>query len=407
MAPASCLPLDSSSSDTIFENTERRSGVKMPLCCREEKKFVVALIFAIAQKNKQKEPAMSEQLMVFVQRLKVNRNLTSYNEDAAKQAMVLPVLQMLGWDIFNVEEVVPEFSVGNGRVDYCLLANGARVFLEAKKPSEDLDRHQEQLLGYAFHEGVKLAVLTNGITWSLYLPLKEGNWQNRLFYTVDIIEQDSNEVASRFTSFLSKASVASGSAIKNAEAFLEGKRKQEIIEETIPDAWNKITSELDPKLVELLAERTGKLCGFQPMTDDIVKFFQRYGDHFLLQPPNEQSQDKPTATSLPPLKKAKAVPIQDIKKISQDELIPHIVKILKQHGGGAAKETVDTEIFRMFQSTFEHPWYQELVSYGVPRWQHNVAWARERAKRRGIIKPPGPRGRGFWELTDEGKNLDI
>ncbi len=351
---------------------------------------------------------MKEQLITFIQKIKTNPNLLTLGETAAKSGIIEPILRMLGWDTsIASEEVVLEYSVEGGRVDYCLRATkSTEVFLEAKKPSEDLDNHQDQLLQYSFRQGVTLAVLSNGITWSFYLPLNQGNWATRRFYTIDIVEQDSGEVASRFIDFLSREKVASGDAVRNANQLLQGIRKQQIIEETIPEAWNKITAEPDPKLAELLIELTNKLCGFQPSTEDIGKFFHQYGDRFLLLPEDEVVDPTPISATLPPLKTTKAVPIQDNRKISQDQLIPYIVKILKQHGGGATKDTIETEIFNMFQSTFEHPWYQELVSYGVPRWQHNIAWARERAKRRGIIKPPGPQGRGFWELTDDGKKLD-
>lgn len=353
---------------------------------------------------------MSEQLVLFIQKLKANPNISSYSEDAARQAIVLPILHLLGWDTYNVDEVFPEFFIGNGRVDYCLRANNKRVFLEAKKPSEELDRHQEQLLRYAFQEGVKLAILTNGITWSFYLPLKEGSWENRLFYTIDLFEQDPNEVADKFFTFLSKQNVTLGNAIKNAETILEGKRKHEIIEETIPEAWNKIVGEMDTILIDLISELTAKLCGFQPTHDQVKEFFRQYGDRFLLLPQTEMKElekDKRPKTDLPPLKPKAINPIQAGKKISQDELIPYIIKILQKYGGKAEKEKVETEIYQMFQSTFEHPWYQEFVSNDVPRWQHNVAWAKERAKKRGLRKSPKDSGRGIWELTDAGRRISV
>jgi phosphoglycolate phosphatase-like HAD superfamily hydrolase len=353
---------------------------------------------------------MSDQLILFIQKLKANRSVQTYSEDAAKQAIIQPILRMLGWDTDSVEEVFPEFSVESRRVDYCLRANGGKVFLEAKKPSEELDRHQKQLLEYAFSEGIKLAILTNGITWSFYLPLKEGNWQNRLFYTIDIVEQESNEVASRFSDYLSKSNVASGTALTNAESILEGKRKEDIIEETIPEAWNKIISDSDSLLVDLIAELTEKLSGFKPTPEKVKRFLERYGDRFLLLPEDEVEEleeTHPTTVTLPPLRRTLATPIQDNRKVSQDDLIPFIVKILQKYGGRADKERVEAEIYQMFQSTFEHPWYQELVSHGIPRWQHNVAWARERAKKRGLIRSPKESGRGVWELSEAGRKMSV
>lgn len=87
----------------------------------------------------------------------------------------------------------------------------------------------------------------------------------------------------------------------------------------------------------------------------------------------------------------------------QDELIPHIIKILYENGVKASKTFVETEIFTLFQHEFEKPYYNETVSHGVPRWKHHIAWAKERAKQRhGFIKSASESGRGIWELTYEG-----
>ncbi len=87
----------------------------------------------------------------------------------------------------------------------------------------------------------------------------------------------------------------------------------------------------------------------------------------------------------------------------QDELIPHIVKILYENGGKATKALVEKKIFALFQHEFEKPHYQVRVSHGVARWKHNIAWAKERAKQKhGLIKSASESGRGIWELTDQG-----
>lgn len=53
----------------------------------------------------------------------------------------------------------------------------------------------------------------------------------------------------------------------------------------------------------------------------------------------------------------------------------------------------------MLYETFNQPWYQETVSGGIPGWQRNLAWAKERAKHKGLIKRPEDSGRGYWELA--------
>lgn len=112
------------------------------------------------------------------------------SEEAAKFAAVLPVLDCLGRRWSDPSEVAPEYRIGDRRVDFCLRLNGvARVFVEAKKPAEDLDSaaHQEQLLDYAFREGIEIAVLTNGIQWWFYLPAGQGSWDQRKFFAVDLL----------------------------------------------------------------------------------------------------------------------------------------------------------------------------------------------------------------------------
>jgi hypothetical protein len=91
------------------------------------------------------------------------------------------------------------------------------------------------------------------------------------------------------------------------------------------------------------------------------------------------------------------------KKISQDELIPHIIRVLQKYGGRARKDKVEQEIYHIFKDFFGQAWYQGKVSHGVPRWRHYIAWAKERAKKKGLIKAPGDSGRGYWELTDGGR----
>lgn len=88
------------------------------------------------------------------------------------------------------------------------------------------------------------------------------------------------------------------------------------------------------------------------------------------------------------------------KRMTEDDLIPHIIEVLKQHGGRAPKELVDEEIYQKFQSLFDEPWYQELVSGSIPRWKHHVAWAKERAKHRGLVKWPNQSGHGIWEVSE-------
>jgi hypothetical protein len=216
---------------------------------------------------------MKEQLKSFVEQLKSDRRISSFDEAATKQAVLLKVLSLLGWDTFNIDEVVPEYAVGTQRVDYSLRnSNTNKVFIEVKKVGEDLDKHQEQLLNYSFKEGVKLAVLTNGVGWRFYLPLYEGSWEQRKFYTIEIYDQESGDIADRFIGYLEKENVCSGKSAQNAEAVYKSRQKDYLIHYTLPKAWDRLISTPDELLVELISDATEKLCGHKPDASTVEKF---------------------------------------------------------------------------------------------------------------------------------------
>lgn len=104
------------------------------------------------------------------------------NEEMTKQTLIIPFLQVLGFDVFNPLEVRPEYLADFGKkkgekVDYALFKeNIAIAFLEAKSIGEDLSNHNAQLSRYfnAVPE-VKLGILTNGIQYKFFTDLTSDN----------------------------------------------------------------------------------------------------------------------------------------------------------------------------------------------------------------------------------------
>lgn len=93
------------------------------------------------------------------------------------------------------------------------------------------------------------------------------------------------------------------------------------------------------------------------------------------------------------------------KRYSQDDLIPIVVLILGANNGRATKKHVEEKVYDLFREEFKADLYHEKVAnYSVPRWKHDIAWARERGKQRyGYIKIPKLSDRGVWELSSKGK----
>jgi predicted type IV restriction endonuclease len=226
---------------------------------------------------------MKEKLTAFITNLRNDRRVLSFDEASTKQALVLRLFSILGWDPFDIEEVCPEYSVGGKRVDYSLrVSNANKVFVEVKRLNEPLDIHQEQLLGYSFQEGVKQAILTNGLTWWFYLPLNEGSWEQRRYFTVDLLQQEPEAISGHLIDFLSKENVASGKAVQNSEALYKSHHKKTVLDSTIPKAWNKIIVESDDLLLELISETTEKLSGFRPDIESVEKFLTTHVSSFII-----------------------------------------------------------------------------------------------------------------------------
>lgn len=103
-------------------------------------------------------------------------------EEATKNARIMPFIKALGYDVFNPEEVVPEFTCDVGtkkgeKVDYAIMKDGNPIMLfECKSANTNLEQeHASQLYRYFSVTEVKVGVLTNGIIYKFYSDLEDAN----------------------------------------------------------------------------------------------------------------------------------------------------------------------------------------------------------------------------------------
>jgi len=76
--------------------------------------------------------------------------------------------------------------------------------------------------------------------------------------------------------------VQSGRALLAAEEMYKGRIRQIEIKRNMFRAWNKVVSEPDELLVELLSETVEKLSGFKPDEKDIKEFLNKHLDRFII-----------------------------------------------------------------------------------------------------------------------------
>ena len=136
------------------------------------------------------------------------------NEQSISQGIVLRVLSDLGWEVYDTSIVWPEYSTGEGRVDFALCAprEKPRCFVEVKQPGKAEDG-VKQALEYAFHTGAQFVTLTDGQTWSFYLPAEQGSYEDRRVFKLDLFERTEQESAEILRRYLEQERVASGEAL--------------------------------------------------------------------------------------------------------------------------------------------------------------------------------------------------
>lgn len=132
----------------------------------------------------------------------------SNNEASTKQSLVLPLIQALGYNVFDKMEVDPEFTADIGvkkgeKVDYAIMRDGEPIILvECKAINISLNNDVSQLYRYFTPTRARFGVLTNGVVYRFFSDLKTANVMDQTpFWEMDIRSADEGGVARlrRFT----------------------------------------------------------------------------------------------------------------------------------------------------------------------------------------------------------------
>ena len=143
-------------------------------------------------------------------------------EEAAKNALVLPFISALGYNVFDPFEVTPELDADVGikkgeKVDYAILKDGKPVMLfECKACAANLDEcHASQLYRYFSVTPARVGVLTNGVVYRFFSDLEAPNkMDSRPFLEVNLLTAEETILAE--LKKFSKASFEIGAILANA-----------------------------------------------------------------------------------------------------------------------------------------------------------------------------------------------
>ena len=128
-----------------------------------------------------------------------NQREAIQTEEATKNAFIMPFIStILGYDVFNPLEVVPEFTADVGvkkgeKIDYAIMRDGeVQILIECKKSTEPLRiEHASQLFRYFVVTNARIAVLTNGEIYHFYTDLDAPNrMDDKPFLVLDLSDID-------------------------------------------------------------------------------------------------------------------------------------------------------------------------------------------------------------------------
>ncbi len=195
------------------------------------------------------------------------------NESDVREAIVVPILQALGWDTNDPGMVRREFTIQQARVDYALFVEGTEpsLLIEVKAVGSTREGDQ-QLFQYLYHQGTPMAVLTDGQEWGFYLPTASGSYEDRRVQKLDLLARDAEVCCSIFQRYLGYLRVSSGQALKDAQQDHQDNKLRDKARATLPEAWKALVAEHDDQLVGLLADKAENLCGSRPDEEDVAAF---------------------------------------------------------------------------------------------------------------------------------------
>lgn len=198
------------------------------------------------------------------------------NEETTKHSLIIPFIQVLGYDIFNPLEVKPEYTADFGKkkgekVDYAIFKNGNPIiFLEAKSINDKLNNHDAQLSRY-FNStpNVKLAILSNGLRYKFFTDLNADNIMDETpFFEFNIcdVNDDVINILHKFSSAHIDTDVMSSLAEELAYLSILDKSMKTLFQDPTDDFIRLIIKDLSTlRLTSTVVDR------FRPLVKKAIK----------------------------------------------------------------------------------------------------------------------------------------
>jgi len=206
------------------------------------------------------------------------------NEEHIRTCVVCRILQELGWNIWNPEEVDLEFACApdedSTKVDVALRCTPLKpdVFIETKAYGQIRSRLpdiEHQLRDYNRNNTAMFSIITDGAEWRFYYSQTGGEFSEKCFKVLNILREPVEDVQMNFKALLQKAEVQNGNAERLAIAYLRLTRKQRLMEDLLLEARRKAMETPFPPLPQALAHLVTER-GVEVSTDEAATFISDF-----------------------------------------------------------------------------------------------------------------------------------
>ena len=138
------------------------------------------------------------------------------NEMETRRHAIDPIIAALGYESLEHRREGAHLRASGQFVDYLLTAGERKVVVEAKKLESQLGaKESSQLVGYCAQEGIRWAILTNGLDWHIFDTEVSGNWESKRVARIDLAaaQRDGHlDVALRPLALFARDALATGDA---------------------------------------------------------------------------------------------------------------------------------------------------------------------------------------------------
>lgn len=245
------------------------------------------------EKQKARLEETVNKTVLLIQRFR-DRDLGEQN---TKASLIDPILDALGWDIRDPDEVHREYKPTSKDcpVDYALaLLRKPRLFVEAKGLGETLSDRKwiAQVLGYAIVAGVEWCVLTDGDEYRIYNATAAVDAEEKLLCKIKLSEASAGESV-RILELISKTNLEGNT--------LDDQWNSQFIDRRVKQTIQTMITTPDKGLVRLIRRRVAKLTA-----KEIVKSLRRL-DVRIESPATiaESALSRKAKSENPPLQKEK------------------------------------------------------------------------------------------------------